>query len=82
MYSSLYAISITDHGTANNMFFIGGGLKQKGLINAMPDLNDLNEGELKHTVDFKNVHATLLNKWLGADDKEILGKRYDYMNFI
>jgi uncharacterized protein (DUF1501 family) len=72
----------TDHGTANNMFFIGGGLKQKGLINTMPDLNDLNEGDLKHTVDFKNVYATVLNKWLGADDNEILGKQYEYMNFI
>ena len=72
----------TDHGTANNMFFIGGGLKQKGLINAMPDLNDLDEGDLKHTVDFKNVYATVLRKWLDADDKKILGKQYDYMNFI
>ena len=72
----------TDHGTANNMFFIGGGLKQKGLINAMPDLTNLNEGDLIHTVDFKNVYATVLRKWLNADDKEILGKQYDYMNFI
>jgi len=51
----------TDHGTANNMFFIGGGLKEKGLLNAMPDLNDLNQGDLKHTVDFKSVYATMLN---------------------
>lgn len=72
----------TDHGTANNMFFIGGGLKQKGLINAMPALTDLNEGDLVHKVDFKNVYATLLRKWLDADDKEILGKQYEYMNFI
>ena len=72
----------TDHGTANNMFFIGGGLKQKGLINAMPDLNDLNEGDLKYKVDFKNVFATVLRKWLDADDKEILGRQYEYMNFI
>ncbi len=72
----------TDHGTANNMFFISGGLKQKGIINAMPDLTDLNEGDLKHTVDFKNIYATVLNKWLGADDKAILGKQYDFMNFI
>ena len=64
------------------MFFIGGGLKQKGLINDMPDLNDLDEGDLKHTVDFKNVYATVLNKWLGADDKEILGKQYEFMNFV
>ncbi|KAA9041819.1 DUF1501 domain-containing protein [Ginsengibacter hankyongi] len=72
----------TDHGTANNMFFIGGGLKQKGLINAMPDLNDLNEGDLKYKVDFKDVYATVLRKWLDANDKEILGTQYEYMNFI
>lgn len=72
----------TDHGTANNMFLISGGLKQKGLINAMPDLNDLNEGDLKHTVDFKSAYATVLRKWLNADDKIILGQKYQYMNFI
>jgi uncharacterized protein (DUF1501 family) len=72
----------TDHGTANNMFLIGGGLKQKGVLNAMPDLSDLNEGDLKHKVDFKNVYATVLNKWLAADDKTILGKKFDYLNFI
>lgn len=72
----------TDHGTANNMFFISGGLKEKGLLNAMPDLSDLNEGDLKHKVDFKNVYATVLNKWLGTDDKMILGKQYDHLKFI
>ncbi|MEO6135986.1 MAG: DUF1501 domain-containing protein [Ginsengibacter sp.] len=72
----------TDHGTANNMFFIGGGLKQKGLLNAMPNLNDLNEGDLKHTVDFKSVYATMLHNWLGADDEKILGKKYEKLNFV
>ncbi len=72
----------TDHGTANNMFLISGGLKQKGLINELPDLADLDEGDLKYRVDFKNVYATVLNKWLKADDKAILGKKYDYLNFI
>lgn len=72
----------TDHGTANNMFLISGGLKQKGVLNGMPDLSDLNEGDLKYNVDFKNVYATVLNKWLKADDKAILTKQYEYMNFI
>lgn len=72
----------TDHGTANNMFFISGGLKEKGILNAMPDLSDLNEGDLKHKVDFKNVYATVLNQWLGADDKVILGKKYEQLKFI
>jgi uncharacterized protein (DUF1501 family) len=72
----------TDHGTANNMFFISGGLKEKGVLNAMPNLSDLNEGDLKHQVDFKNVYATVLNKWLGADDKIILGDKFSHLNFI
>ena len=72
----------TDHGTANNMFLISGGLKQKGLINSVPDLTDLDEGDLKYKVDFKNVYATVLNKWLNADDQTILGKKFDYLNFI
>ncbi|MBK5270862.1 MAG: DUF1501 domain-containing protein, partial [Bacteroidia bacterium] len=72
----------TDHGTANNMFLISGGLKQKGLINPLPDLKDLEEGDLKYKVDFKNVYATVLKKWLNADDKMILGNNFSQMNFI
>ena len=72
----------TDHGTANNMFLVSGALKKKGLINELPDLADLDEGDLKYKVDFKNVYATILNKWLKADDLEILGKKYNYLDFI
>jgi uncharacterized protein (DUF1501 family) len=72
----------TDHGTANNLFLIGGGIKQKGLINALPDLADLDEGDLKYKVDFKNVYATVLKNWLGADDTAILKKQYGYLNFV
>lgn len=72
----------TDHGTANNMFFLGGALKQKGLLNALPNLSDLDEGDLKYGVDFKNVYATILNRWLGADDMKILGKRFEQMKFV
>lgn len=72
----------TDHGTANNMFLLSGGLKQKGLINPMPDLADLSDGDLKYRVDFKSVYATVLNKWLDANDQQVLGKKFDYLNFI
>jgi uncharacterized protein (DUF1501 family) len=72
----------TDHGTANNMFLISGGLKKKGLINEIPSLSDLDEGDLKYKVDFKNVYATMLNKWLNADDEKILGKKFSYLDFI
>jgi uncharacterized protein (DUF1501 family) len=72
----------TDHGTANNMFFIGGGLRQKGLINAMPSLSDLDNGDLVHEIDFKQVYATLLKKWLDADDLSILKSAYSPLDFI
>ena len=72
----------TDHGTANNMFLVGGGLKQKGLLNPMPSLSELNDGDLKHSVDFKQVYATVLNKWLDTNDKNILGKQFDYLGFV
>jgi len=71
----------TDHGTANNMFLVSGSLKQKGIINPLPDLSDLDEGDLKYKVDFKNVYATVLKKWLNADDVAILKKKYDHLNF-
>lgn len=72
----------TDHGTANTMFFVGGGLKKKGMINELPDLSDLEEGDLKYKVDFKSVYATVLNKWLGADDAAILKQTYPHLSFI
>jgi uncharacterized protein (DUF1501 family) len=72
----------TDHGTANNMFFVSGGLKQNGILNELPDLSDLDEGDLKYKVDFKNVYATILKNWLGADDYAILGKKYAHLDFI
>jgi len=72
----------TDHGTANNMFLVSGGLKQRGLINALPDLSDLSDGDLKYKIDFKSVYATVLNKWLAADDQMVLGKKFEYLNFV
>jgi uncharacterized protein (DUF1501 family) len=72
----------TDHGTANTMVLVGGGLRRKGLINGLPDLEDLAEGDLKYKVDFKDVYATVLNKWLGADDRAILGRQSAYLDFI
>ncbi|HVZ57792.1 MAG TPA: DUF1501 domain-containing protein [Chitinophagaceae bacterium] len=72
----------TDHGTANSMFFVGGGLAKKGLLNPLPDLDDLEEGDLKYQVDFKNVYASVLGRWLGADDTRILGGTFPHLDMI
>ena len=64
------------------MFMISGGLKQQGLLNGLPDLADLNDGDLKHSVDFKQVDATVLEKWLGVNHQERLGSKYEQLKFI
>ena len=72
----------TDHGKANSMFFIGGGLKQKGIYNPLPDLTNLDDGDVKFQLDFKQVYATVLNKWLGADADLILKQPIKPLDFI
>ncbi|PWT74743.1 MAG: twin-arginine translocation pathway signal [Bacteroidetes bacterium] len=72
----------TDHGTANNMFLIGGGLKEKGLINSLPDLSQLYDGDLQFQVDFRNVYGTVIRNWLQCDDEKILRKPGAYLSFV
>lgn len=72
----------TDHGTANNIFLFGGNLKQQGIINAAPNLQDLESGDLKYDIDFRQVYATVLEKWLDAKGDLILNKKFDLLNFI
>ena len=72
----------TDHGTANQMFFVSGGLKKKGILNALPDLGKLNDGDLIYTEDFRKVYATVLKNWLNADSSKILGWKNGLYDFI
>ena len=53
----------TDHGTAAPMFVIGGNNKGK-VMGQNPDLSDLDNGDLKHQVDFRSVYASLLQSKL------------------
>jgi uncharacterized protein (DUF1501 family) len=71
----------TDHGTASEMFIIGGGIKG-GLYGAYPSLTDLDQGDLKYNTDFRSVYATLLDKWMGVDSERVLGDRFDDLKFI
>jgi uncharacterized protein (DUF1501 family) len=48
----------TDHGTAAPLFVMGGGVKG-GLHGAYPSLSDLQDGDLRHTVDFRSVFAAM-----------------------
>ncbi|XVU22979.1 DUF1501 domain-containing protein [Actinoplanes sp. CA-054009] len=61
----------TDHGTASDVFLMGDGV-HGGLHGEPPSLTDLDDGDLKYTVDFRDVYAALLAGVLGADPQRIL----------
>ncbi len=61
----------TDHGTASSLFVVGGSVKG-GLYGEYPALDDLNMGNFKFTTDFREVYATMLDKWLKVSSAKIL----------
>lgn len=60
----------TDHGTAAPMFIIGGNNRGK-VIGNNPNLTDLDEGDLKHEVDFRSIYASLLQNKMNFDYTKI-----------
>ncbi|MCK6461657.1 MAG: DUF1501 domain-containing protein, partial [Planctomycetes bacterium] len=71
----------TDHGTAAPLFVMGGRVKG-GLKGAHPSLADLDQGDLKHHTDFREVYATVLDRWLKADSRAVLGAEYAPVPFV
>ncbi len=53
----------TDHGSAAPLFLIGGGVKG-GVYGTHPSLDELDNGNLRFSTDFRSVYATVLEKWL------------------
>ncbi|WP_297516320.1 DUF1501 domain-containing protein [Flavobacterium sp.] len=53
----------TDHGTAAPVFVIGGHTTGK-IVGTNPNLDDLDQGDLKFETDFRSVYATLLQQKL------------------
>ena len=73
----------TDHGSGSVAFVMGDAVKG-GLYGEYPSIepNKLDEGDLRWNNDFRNTYATILDKWLGLDDQEILGGKYEQLDFI
>ncbi|MCK8521874.1 DUF1501 domain-containing protein [Aquimarina sp. D1M17] len=73
----------TDHGAANNVIAIGGSLKRAGVYNELPNLSNLDEnGDLRFTVDFRSIYATILGNWLQVKDHTILNQNFKKLEFI
>jgi uncharacterized protein (DUF1501 family) len=62
----------TDHGAAAPLFVVG-PVRQPGLIGAHPNLDDLDDGDLKFHTDFRRVYAGLLDSWLGCASAPVVG---------
>ncbi len=72
----------TDHGKANNVFVMGGSLKEAGLQGKAPDLNNLDDGDLDFNIDFRQIYATILNKWMNTDHTQVLNGKFNTLGFI
>jgi len=66
----------TDHGTASVHFALGGRVKG-GFYGAAPNLAQLSsDGNPGYALDFRNVYATVLDRWWSVDSREALGGRF------
>lgn len=66
----------TDHGQAAPMFVVGQSVKG-GVYGPMPDLANLDNGDVRFTQDFRGVYAATLDEWMGGDSATVLGKKFD-----
>ena len=70
----------TDHGAASVMMVMGGKVNG-GLYGTAPVLNtdpgnptlENNAGDVHYETDFRSVYARVIDGWLGADSRSILG---------
>jgi uncharacterized protein (DUF1501 family) len=73
----------TDHGTAGPVFLAGPGVKS-GVVGATPKLLDPDprHGDLRVSLDFRRVYATVLEDWLGLPAKATLGGTFEKLSLF
>ncbi len=71
----------TDHGEASPLFLIGGNVKG-GVYGENPNLTTLNMGNLAFSTDFRQVYATVLEKWLGRPSAPILAGSFQTLSAL
>ena len=63
----------TDHGTAGPVFLAGTNLTNR-FYGVMPSLLDVDAGDLRHSIDFRDIYASLITDWLQLRCPETLSK--------
>ena len=72
----------TDHGTASVMLVVGENVKG-GLHGAQPSLTTFDQrSNLVAEVDYRQVYATLLDRWLDGDPDQLLGGNYAQLDLF
>jgi uncharacterized protein (DUF1501 family) len=71
----------TDHGTAGPVLLAGPGV-QPGRFGRYPSLTDLVDGDLRMTIDFRSVYATLLSRWLSLPAEPVLGAKFELLDLV
>ena len=71
----------TDHGSAGPVLLAGVPVRP-GFHGEQPSLTDLDDGNLKSSVDFRTVYGELLDRVLGADPQQVLAFRHAELGLI
>jgi len=71
----------TDHGTAAPLFILGSKVKG-GLHGSAPSLKLAKNQDLQFSTDFRNVYATVLDRWLACPSGPVLNGKFDPLGFI
>jgi uncharacterized protein (DUF1501 family) len=71
----------TDHGTAGPVLLAGSSVNG-GILGQQPDLSVLKNNAPNHTIDFRRVYATVLEKWLEVESGSSLGGEFDRLRLI
>ena len=71
----------TDHGTAAPHFITGGGVRG-GFYGRQPSLGDLDEGDLKFTLDYRSLYSTVAKDWWGIESTFPGDEIFPQMSFL
>ncbi|MCD5404505.1 MAG: DUF1501 domain-containing protein [Dehalococcoidia bacterium] len=73
----------TDHGAGGGAFIIGDQVKG-GMYGNYPSLKpeDLNQGDLDPSYDFRGFYSSVVDQWLGLDPVPIVGGKFEQIQFV
>jgi len=71
----------TDHGAAAPLFMMGSNLTTN-LVGDAPDLTRLQNADLRHQTDFRQVYASVIRDWFQADPSLVLDGAFDPLQIL